>query len=268
MSALATATTFLFVPGDRPDRFDKARTAGADVVVIDLEDAVAADRKAAARDAIREWGSTWPADVIVRINPLGTESAEADATLLASLGATGALVAKAEDPAQLGSLHRTLNGAPVLALVETARGILRSSDIAEAPGVARLAFGHLDYASDLGIAPIGPPMTHARCGLLVASAAAGLPAPIDGVTPELDDAEAARVDALAARELGFGAKLCLHPHQVPAVAEVFAPSDAELAWARRVIAEGRDGAVRVGSEMVDAPMLRRAESIVARDSHD
>lgn len=271
MSVEEMATTFLFVPGDRPERFDRACASGADVVVIDLEDGVAPDRKAAARDAIRRWRTQVPASVIVRISPLGTPEAADDLAMLTSLPTrVSVVVSKAESPAGLASLGQRLSGASVLALIETAAGIAVVRELAQAPGVRRLIFGHLDYAADLDVPATGPLMTHARCEIVVASRAAGLAPPIDGVTTELDDMDAVLRDARAARALGFGGKLCLNPRQVAPVADAFAPAEGEVTWARRVLdaaEKAGDGAVRVGTEMIDAPVLKRARAVLARSNH-
>lgn len=262
MSIVQTATTFLFVPADRPERFEKALAAGAGLVIVDLEDAVAPEHREAGRDAIAAASPQLRARVAVRINPLGSAESARDVELLAgSSGVAAVVVTKAEDPAALTGLWRSLGEVPLIALVETAAGIARVREIAAAEGVARLAFGHLDYASDLGVEPVGAIITHARCELVVASRAAGLATAVDGVTTELDDLEVAATDARAAVALGFGAKLCIHPKQVPVVAAAFRPSEAQLEWARGII-EVAGGASRVGSQMVDGPLVRRARALL------
>jgi citrate lyase subunit beta/citryl-CoA lyase len=149
-------------------------------------------------------------------------------------------------------------------LVETARGLAACRDIACAAGVTRLAFGSIDYAADLGMAHVRDALLIARAEIVLASRLAGLPAPIDGVTTAIDDDETIADDARYAAALGFGGKLCIHPRQIPPVRRGFAPSDAELAWARRIIVAPEGGAVSVDGTMVDAPVRLRARQILVR----
>jgi citrate lyase subunit beta/citryl-CoA lyase len=154
----------------------------------------------------------------------------------------------------------------VIALIESALGIANARALATLPVVERLAFGNLDLALDLGLRGHGEDdLAPHRAEVVLASRLAGLPAPIDGVTPALDDEARLRVDVQRARRLGFGAKLCIHPRQVAAVHEGLTPNEAEVAWARRVVeaagsAEG--AAVVVDGTMVDTPVLRRARAIL------
>ncbi|MDC5698753.1 CoA ester lyase [Intrasporangium calvum] len=269
------ARSLLFVPGDRPDRFDKAGAAGADLVIIDLEDAVAPGRRPGAREAATEWlasGGT----AAVRVNAVGTADHDLDVAALTKLVAghpdqhalLAVVVAKAEGSADLSGLaHRV--GAPVVPLLETARGVQRAAELAEAQGVARLAFGHLDYALDLGAAPTRQAMLHARSMLVQASRAAGLPGPVDGVTAELDDFDRLVDDVAHGVELGFTGKLLIHPRQVEPTHAAYRPTSEEVAWAERVIAAveaatGGRGALRVDGAMVDRPVIVRAETTLRR----
>lgn len=266
VTAVQAARSFLFVPGDRPERFDKAAAAGADVVIIDLEDAVGAEHKASAREAAVAWLGRGGA-ACVRVNATDSPEHEAD---LAALGGADGLMAvvlpKSADAAVASSVvQRT--GAPVVALVESAAGMLRAAEIAAADGVARLAFGHLDYAVDLGSDNSRTAMLHARSTLVLASRAAGLPGPVDGVTVALDDPAALDADIAHARELGLTGKLLIHPRQVEATHSAYRPSEQEVAWAHRVLdaVDGSSGgAVQVDGDMVDAPVIARAHDIVRR----
>lgn len=266
---IRTATTFLFVPGDRPERFDKAAAAGADLVVVDLEDAVAVERKSEARTAVAGW-LTHRGRACVRVNDAAGAWHSDDLAALAGLpGLLGVLVPKASDPVALSAVART-TGAPVIALVESAEGLARAREIARAPGVARLAFGHLDYALDLGARPTWPAMLQARCELVLASRLAGLPGPVDGVTARLDDLELVAADVRSAVELGMTGKLLIHPRQVKATRLGFAPDEEAVRWAIRVI-EAADGAatsgtaaIRIDGEMVDAPVITRARAILSK----
>ena len=247
------ATTFLFVPGDRPDRFGKAAAAGADAVILDLEDAVAPAAKDSARAAAGAWLER--NDAMVRINPPGTPWFEADAALVAARGVP-VVVPKAENPGVLAGFRE------VVALVETARGVERAGELAAVASVSRLAFGHVDLAAELGVAPEDPePFVYARSRLVIASAAAGLAPPVDGVTTDVRDDARLEADVRYARRLGFGGKLCVHPRQVAPVRAGFAPTEAERDWARRVVTAGAAVSL-VDGRMVDKPVLARARHIL------
>lgn len=256
-----SATTILFVPGDRPERFPKAAAAGADLVVIDLEDAVPHENKAIARANAAEWAVTG--------NPCGVRINAADtgyfADDLASLTGTGAvlMLAKAESP-DLVQAVAEVSGSGVIPLIETARGILAAAEIAAVPGVVRLAIGTFDLAAQLGVDPVDREALATSRGMLVlASAAAGLAGPLEGVTAALDDPERLTSEATYARRLGFAGKLCIHPKQLAPATAAFAPTEEEIAWAHKIIdAVETDGVATVDGEMVDQPVLDRAESIL------
>ncbi|WP_304308565.1 CoA ester lyase [Pseudacidovorax intermedius] len=251
--------SYLFVPGDRPERFAKAWDSNADAVILDLEDAVAPQDKDAARAAVAAWLSA-ERPVWVRINACDTAAFEADLQLIGRPGLAGLMVPKAEalPPALLAAA--TAADCPVLALVETARGIALAQEIARTPGVARLAFGSIDFQADLGIES-EEGLLPFRSMLVLASRLAGLPPPVDGVCTALDDATVLDADSRRSRALGFGGRLCIHPKQVGPVHAAWAPTPAEQAWARRVV-EAMDAsggsAVRVDGKMVDQPVLIRA----------
>jgi citrate lyase subunit beta/citryl-CoA lyase len=262
--------TYLFVPGNRPERFAKALASGADRIILDLEDAVAPGDKAAARDAIAQWmaGAGEARDkILIRINDAATPWHADDLALAGSVRAACVMLPKCEAAAQVAAvLARLDDNATVLPLIETARGMLALPGIAAAPAVARLAFGSLDYMADLDIPADSLALDVAASQIAVASRAAGLASPLAGVTPALD---ALRVgeDMAHARSLGFGAKMCIHPAQVAAVRAALAPSAQALAWAQQVLqawqASG-SGALQVDGKMVDLPVVRQAERILAQ----
>ncbi|HKS46474.1 MAG TPA: CoA ester lyase [Amycolatopsis sp.] len=258
---LAAARTLLFVPGHRPDRFAKAMAAGADGVVLDLEDAVGPDDKPAARAAVAEWLAQHGTDVLVRINAPGTPWFDEDLELVAKHGCA-AMIPKAEDRGTLEGLELPL----VIPLVETAAGVLKAAEICAARGVVRAAFGSVDLAGQLGVAPDDHlALTHARSALVLASASAGVASPLDGVTTNLSDLEVLREDMRMARRLGYTGKLCIHPRQVEPLHALLAPTPEELAWAEEVIAAGGDGAATaVAGHMVDKPVLERARRLLER----
>ena len=269
MRSLADATSLLFVPGHRPDRFAKAASAGAGAVILDLEDAVAPEAKDAARDHVRAWldgEGRGRADVVVRINPPGTPWYDADVAALAGTGAA-AMLPKAEAPQDVADLVAALGtGAQVLPLVETADGVLNARRVLAVPGVLRAAFGSIDLSAQLGVDPSDTTaLLHARSALVLASAGAGVAPPLDGVTTDISDDAALTADARHAVALGFTGKLCIHPRQLDGVHAAFAPTPEELAWAERVLAAAGDGAVTVlDGKMIDKPVVDRARRILAR----
>ncbi len=262
----ALARTLLFVPGNRPERFAKAVATAADLVIVDLEDAVPEENKAAARAAVAQWLSA-DGQAAVRVNGTKSVHYQQDVSVLAGLpGLQGVVVPMADDPAALAMLYQRLGrGVEIVALIETALGVVRAVELASTPGVSRLAFGHLDFAVDIGSSIEDDAMLMARSTLVVASRAAGLPGPVDGVTTSLDDPAVSAADAARARDLGFAGKLCIHPTQVEAVNVAFSPTGDELAWAHRIFeASAAGGAIRVDGHMVDAPVILKAQAILAR----
>jgi len=260
---ITVARTLLFVPGNRPDRFDKAASSGTDLVVIDLEDAVAPDDKDSARGNASAW-SALGTPAVVRINPPGTPWFEADLAQAAAHGCP-VMVPKAEDAYVLAEIAgRAAGRCPLIPLVETALGIERAHEVCSVPGVVRVAFGNVDLAVQLGVAPDDHvALTHARSRLVLASAAAGIHPPVDGVTTAVRDAGALDADITHARRLGFTGKLCIHPAQVRPAADGFAPTADELRWARSVLGVG-DSVTVVGGQMVDRPVFERARGVLAR----
>ncbi|MGW2616668.1 HpcH/HpaI aldolase/citrate lyase family protein [Streptomyces sp. NPDC001500] len=262
MTPVLSARSLLFVPGHRPDRFDRAARSGADVVIIDLEDAVAAEAKDRARDNAAAWLALGNR-AIVRINAPGTPWSGADLRVAADHGCP-VMVPKAEDPAVLADLAaRTRGRCDLVPLVETALGVERAHEVCAAPGVARAAFGNVDLAARLGIAQDDhTALAHARSRLVLASAAAGISPPVDGVTTAVRDMDTLSADIAHARRLGFTGKLCVHPCQLLSVTEGFAPSAEEVQWARAVLAAG-DSVTTVDGQMVDKPVLERARRVLA-----
>lgn len=270
--------SYLFCPGDRPERFAKALATGADRVVLDLEDAVLPEAKAAARDHLAdrladrlagpsEAGAPG-AGVMVRVNAVGTSWHEDDVRALAALpGVAGLMLPKAEDPDAIAGLRaRLAPGRDLVALVETVRAFAHLRAVAGVPGVRRLAFGSVDFRAEAGIRGTDRELDFVRGGLVLESALAGLPAPIDGVTIDVRDEAALAADVRRARDFGFGAKLCIHPGQVAGVNAGFAPDEAEVAWARRVVeaCTAGPGAIVVDGKLVDRPVRLQAEAILAQ----
>lgn len=258
--------SYLFVPGDRPERFDKAFAAGAHAVILDLEDAVTPERKAQARVAIAEWLARTQASVFVRINAAGTSWYLEDCALLAAAAVRGVMLPKAEDAQALQAIAARLReDQELIPLVESVAGHFEAAALARVPRVSRLAFGSFDFMSDSGIEADAAELDAVRTHLVLVSRQAGLPAPIDGVSLAIDDPQQVEADARRSRRFGMGAKLCIHPRQVAPVHAAFEPRPEEVDWARRVLqalASGPLGAIAVDGKLVDKPIALRAEAIL------
>ena len=256
--------SYLFVPADRPDRFDKAWASNADEVIIDLEYAVADDRKAFARANAQRWMS--PAHpVLVRVNASKTEWHLDDLGLLEHPGLRGLMLPKAESLDESLVQHCKVHGKHIIPIVETAVGFHCAGMLAGTPCVERLAFGALDFKLDLGIDGDDDALLVFRSHLVLISRLAGIQPPLDGVTVEVGDAEVLRVDTQRSKRLGFGGKLCIHPCQIETVNQAFSPTAVEILWAREIIETlERSGgaAVTVAGKMVDQPILRKAKQIL------
>ena len=263
---LLSPRSYLFVPGSRPDRFAKACASGADAVVVDLEDSVAAGDKSTARAAVAAWlSSAHP--VLVRINVANSEWFHDDLKLGGRPGIAGVLLPKAEQVEDIRIVARYFGSdAPILAQIETAQGFWNALAMAKTEGVQRLLFGSIDFQLDLGADAHEDELLYFRSQIVLVSRLAGIQSPVDGVTTDINSPERVRADTLRAKRLGFGGKMCIHPKQVPVVNESFAPTAEEEAWARRVVeasAVSQGGATSVDGKMVDRPVLARAEVILA-----
>lgn len=257
--------TPLFVPGDRPDRFAKAAQAGADAVILDLEDAVTPDNKDAARAAVAQHRIDTTA-VVVRINPLEGPLAAADLAALTGVSITGVMVAKAADPATVATLSEKLPGVAIIALIESAAGHAAARALAAVPAVTQLAFGSIDYAVDVGCEETFDALLAARSEVVLASRLANIAPPLDGVTVGYDDPDVLTREARRARSLGFGGKLVIHPKQIEPVRAGFRPDDVELAWARAICeaaATAGGGAFSFEGRMVDAPVITKAKRLLS-----
>ena len=259
--------SYLFVPGNRPDRFAKACAVGADAVIVDLEDAVPPAEKIAARASIQAWLS--PAHpVLIRVNGVESEWFHDDVTLCGEPGVAGIVLPKAERADDIRFLAGKVHSATtsILPLIETAKGFWNASELARTGLVQRLMFGSIDFQLDLGMSGDEEELLYFRSQLVLISHVTHLQPPVDGVTTAIDSAAQVRSDTLRAKRLGFGAKLCIHPRQIQLVNECFRPTPEDAAWARRVteaavVANG--SVVAVDGKMVDRPILARAAAILA-----
>ncbi len=271
----APAFTYLFVPGNRPERFEKALASGADRIILDLEDAVPHADKTIALEAVAIWLTQTQADrsrVLVRVNDATTAWFASDMAMLRRSQPCGVMLSKCESAEQLTAVRSIMAPtAELVGLVETAKGIAHLQGIAASPSVSRLAMGALDLMVDLDVPADSATLAFAATQLVIVSRANGLPQPIAGVTPAMDAQQVTR-DMRNAMALGFGAKMCIHPMQLAAVRDALMPVAADVEWAQCVLhawnaslASGAAaGAIQVDGKMVDRPVALRAERIVAR----
>jgi len=263
--------SYLYAPGDEPEKLEKAVARGADAVIADLEDAVPLDRKDAARETVcaflRARDAKGP-QVWVRVN--GGALLEEDVLAVAKTGPDGISLPKAslQDLARLDVLLADAD-IPVSALIETAAGVLDARAIASSPRVTRLQIGEADLTGELHIEPSGDEreLMPLRMPIILASSATGLAPPVGPVSTDFRDLDALRASTRALKALGFGARAAIHPAQVPVINEVFTPSDEEVARARRLLElfEAAGGGVCVDDDgrMVDEAVVRGARYTLA-----
>jgi citrate lyase subunit beta/citryl-CoA lyase len=268
--ALATnGPGWLFCPADRPERFEKA-AAAADIVILDLEDGVAAKDRESARTALLEVRLD-PARTVVRVNPVTTPDHALDMTTLADTDYTTVMLAKTETAEQV----RSLAPFDVIVLVETPLGALAVTETARVDNAYAVMWGAEDlFAVTGGTAnrwhdgSYRDVARHVRSQSLLAAKAHGRLA-LDSVYLDIKDLEGLRAEADDAVAVGFDAKVAIHPTQVAVIRAAYAPTDEQVDWARRVLDTARDqrGVFQFEGIMVDAPVLRRAERIVTLAPH-
>jgi citrate lyase subunit beta / citryl-CoA lyase len=257
--------SWLFAPGHNEKLLSRVFDVGADEVLLDLEDAVPADMKDRAREMVasalasrRAW---------VRVNRSMTETCERDLQAVARLAA-GIRIPKVESHEDIEWVAQHAPGVPLTATIESALGLIRSFEIASSKGVVDLAYGGADLAVDLGINEAGEEETlYARSHIVIASRAARIEPPSDGVYTNLNDDEGLKRSAQRGRRLGFAGKSAIHPRQVPIINEVFSPSAADREWAARVLAayESSGGAATklADGTFVDTAVAERARRIAS-----
>lgn len=255
--------SYLFAPGHNEKLLSRVFGAGADAVMLDLEDAVPPKAKRQARAMVGEVVADHAA--WVRINAVRTDLAAADLDAIGGLAA-GIRIPKVQDADDVRWVRERAPGTPLICAIETARGILAAAEIAAVPGVRHLSLGGVDLRRDLGAGDGNLQTLYARSHLVVASRAAGIDPPIDSVYARLDDDAGLREQAEFARSLGFFGKSAIHPRQLAILHEVFTPSTAELEWAHAVLDafEAADGdAVKLeDGEFVDLPVAERARRLL------
>lgn len=269
----------LYAPGDRPDRFDKALRSGADAVIVDLEDAVAAPRKADARAALLHFTALWEAygefapAVQVRVNAVGSSAHEADLAAVGALpSAFSVRLPKTQSTADVAALRAALPGRQVHALLESALSIERAFDIASS-GVSSIATGEADLRAELGV-PAGPAgelgLAWSRSRVVNAAAAAALPAPLMAVYADVVDVRGLEASCRAGRALGFSGRTAVHPRQLDVIRQAFTPEASEVDRARSIIdrvraaaVDGTGAFVLDDGTFIDIAMVRAAERVVS-----
>ena len=263
---LRHARSLLFLPASNPRAIAKARTLPCDMVILDLEDAVADDAKEAARDgAIAALGEGFgPRITAVRINVEGTPWHGAEMIALKGTAADYVVLPKVEHPKQVRDLFSVAQK-PVIAMIESARGVLAAAEIAAAEGCAALFMGNNDLRRDLAIpASAGREgLTHAMQAVVLAARAGGL-AVFDGVYNRLDDADGLAAECRAGHALGFDGKTLIHPGQVAVANAIFGPDAQALDDARRLIAAATGGAERFEGAMIETMHVEQARALIAR----
>ncbi|MCI2420206.1 CoA ester lyase [Saccharopolyspora sp. K220] len=270
---MTTPITWLYVPGDRPDRFERAAASGADVVIIDLEDAVDVSRKDQARDnAVAHLaGTRGGPEVHVRINDLATQRGRADLAAFADVaGLAGVRLPKVESPTDLDVLDEVFGdrAMPAFPLLESARGLANAHAIAAHPRTAGIALGEQDLLAELSIDEAA--LDQLRLQVVVAAAAAGLgPVPMSVYANVRD--EAGLLDSCRrGRSLGLFGRTAIHPSQIPLIRKAFRPTEAEISRARDVVeaaaraeVDGVGALVLPDGRFVDAPIVAKARRVLA-----
>ncbi|CAM3781218.1 CoA ester lyase [Tsukamurella strandjordii] len=259
----------LFCPADRPERYAKAAER-ADAVILDLEDAVTADARPAARDALLATPLD-PARTIVRVNAFGTHDFAQDIETVRRTQYRVIMLAKTESAHQLDKVAQ-VDGLQVIALIETPLGAVNVNEIAAHPRCIGIMWGAEDLVAAMGgrssrfaDGTYRDVPRHVRSSVRLAAAAHGKFA-LDSVYIDIADTEGLTAEALDAVALGYAATVCIHPSQVPVIRAAYRPTDDEIAWAREVLdAEAENnGVYQVRGQMIDAPLLAQARAIVAR----
>lgn len=276
INSIAHNKTWLFVPATRIDRVEKAFASGADAVIVDLEDAVAKQDKAKARDTLKNYYDEQNKAQIyrhiwLRINKAGSEEFFKDIVLCQQMpNLAGVLFAKAEQVADIESVHQLTN-LPIIALIESAIGLYQIDEMAKAVGLVAFSYGFLDICNDLQV-QVGTPSAdiianQIRYQLILTSKVHQLSPPIDTIYPDFNHEVGLRDRVQLWSQIGMSGMLCIHPKQVAIVQQALQPTDEALSFARRVVEEyERSGQAvfKIDGEMVDAPVIERSRQLLAK----
>ncbi len=265
---MGPARSWLFVPSTRPDRYAKAASSGADRVLLDLEDAVAPDEKAEARQRLSTTTIPQKVPAYVRVNSARTAWFEDDLAVASKLPVRGILLPKADSAAHVEQAASKLPATvAIVPIIETAAGFWNVMEVARAARVERLVFGALDFSLETGMLDADGAFDYVRSQIVLASKVAGIAPPVDSVSLAIDDVELLRREAARSRSFGFAGKLCIHPRQVSITNDAFRPTQEETEWAtevlREVAARPRDAVFAFRGALVDRPVIERAKQIAA-----
>jgi len=278
MAGAPRVRSALFTPGTEASRLRKAVTSGSDVCIFDLEDSVPAGREADARQTVREALKELHgrARIWVRVHTASSPQMLEDLAAIPLENAEAVVLPKVRSRQDVVSCRAGILAAkgpsdlPLVAMVETATGVLNAVEIARAPEVLCLAFGRFDLSADLGVDPDGgsPALAAARAAVVLASTAADLHPPIDSPWLKIHDLDGLRAAAQRSRGDGFGGMQVIHPAHVDSVNELFSPTSEELAWAQGILASAGEaassgrGAYTHDGQMVDEAIVKRARAII------
>lgn len=272
INTISQNKTWLFVPATRIDRVAKAFASGVDAVIVDLEDAVASEDKADAREALQQYhDSTGYQPIWVRINKSGSEEFFKDIVLCQKMShLAGVLLAKAEQAEDINNVHQLTN-LPVIALIESAIGLYQIDSMAKVSSLVGFSYGFLDLCNDLrvqvGTSAADIIANQIRYQLILTSKVHQLSPPIDTIYPDFNDEIGLSERVNLWSQMGMSGMLCIHPKQVVVVQQALQPTDETLLFAQRVVEEyERSGQAvfEIDGEMVDAPVIERCRQLLAK----
>ena len=267
--------SFLFVPANRIERFEKALATAAHAIIIDLEDAVPIELKISARENLKVWLKTHPQhQIMLRVNAQSTQWFQDDLALALLPNVSAVILPKTESAAELTEIqkvlqdyHTGIHPIAVYPLIETPLGLANVRAIAQTEHVIALMFGSIDFQLEMNMQGGFAELMSFRNEIVLASRLANIAAPIDGVTVDFQDKSIIQQETWEAKNLGFGGKLCIHPNQVSLVNQVFQPSESEITWAQRVmdvVEQSQGQAVSLDGKMIDLPVILKAKKILQR----
>ncbi|WP_257224550.1 MULTISPECIES: CoA ester lyase [unclassified Acinetobacter] len=266
---MKSARSYLFVPANRVERFEKALNTDADAVIIDLEDAVPFDLKQSSRDDLTAWLQDHPElQVMIRVNSSQTEWFLADIELAKFPNVSAIVLPKTESSAEIEAVLKIRN-IGIFPLIETPLGFANVRQIACTKHVIALMFGTIDFQLEMNMNGGYLELLSFRNEIVLASQLAKIQAPVDGVTVDFKDEDLIRLETQQAKNLGFAGKLCIHPNQVNLVNQTFNPSSQEITWANQImqaVEEAKGQAVSLNGKMVDLPVILQAQKIIDRAS--
>ena len=260
-----SARSYLFVPANRTERFEKALGTGADAVIIDLEDAVPPELKVTARQSLQEWLANHPDhQIMIRVNSSQTEWFDDDILLAQYANVSAIVLPKTESIDEIEKVL-AIRALDIFPLIETPVGFAKVREIAKANQVRALMFGSIDFQLEMNMQGGYFELLSFRNEIVLASKLAGIDAPVDGVTVDFKNEELVQLETLQAKNLGFAGKLCIHPNQVKIVNDNFSPNADEIDWAQQVLAiveQAQGQAVSLNGKMIDLPVILKAKKIL------